>query len=204
MFLLNGSSTSASQRLGLGVRAPVGTPNAKEWQPVRTRQARNGRHAAPGSAGGGIIPLRCVSHSDFERDFERLRDTVQAACSIELRWEAKVAAVLSAVLEFAASEPSTARELTARGQYSSRRADEVIAYFTDLLRDTAPARGSIAVSTAEAMVECVATVIRGSLLAGRAEALPGLAPELVSMVLLPYTGSDVAASCSDRIAQGLA
>jgi hypothetical protein len=167
---------------------------------VRTRAAQNGRRRSGAGAGAALIPLRSATHSGFERDFERLKGAVATACAEEVAWQAKVGAAISAVLEFAAAEPATARELTARGQYSSHRSDEVVAHFTRLLSDVVPARGP-AVSTNEAIVECVAVLIRGQVLAGRAAELPGLASELVAMVLLPYSGSPEAERWAARTAQ---
>jgi hypothetical protein len=44
------------------------------------------------------------------------------------------------------------------------------------------------ISSAEGIVETGAIMIRGHLLAGSAESLPALGPELVYLTLMPYLG----------------
>lgn len=167
---------------------------------MRTRAAQNGGRRSGAGAGATLIPLRSATHASFERDFERLKSAVGEACDAQSAWQAKVGAAVLAVLDFAAAEPATARELTARGEYSSNRSDEVIAYFTGLLRGVVPTSGP-SVSNDQAIVECVATVVRGQVLAGNARDLPQLGNELVALVLLPYAGSPAAEVWATKVAR---
>jgi hypothetical protein len=172
---------------------------------VQTREARGvgaGRHSRPEPA--ELPAPRCAPRADFERSFQRLQLAIQGACRHHDEWQAKIAAGVNAVLEFAPAEPAAARELTAHGAYSSRRADEVTAYFVRLLGEVAPAPRLSPGTTAEALVECVATLVRGRLIGGGTEGLPSLTPELVSLVLLPYAGSEVAGAWAARFAQDVA
>jgi hypothetical protein len=127
----------------------------------------------------------------FLPSFVALQEAVRSACAAPSEWEAKVAAGIGAVLEFAAADSEAALTLTVRAQRGDAgagdREDEVIAYFVELLGQTTPSERS-AVSTDAGVVKAIATIIRGHLRAGGAARLPGLAPELVCMALLPYTG----------------
>jgi hypothetical protein len=104
----------------------------------------------------------------------------------------KVVAGIQTVLEFAAADPATARALTIQARRAdpeeADRQDQVLSYFTELLGEIAPAEVRFAVSTDQGIVESVATIVRGNLLAGTEKQLPELAPELVYVALLRHTG----------------
>jgi hypothetical protein len=117
---------------------------------------------------------------------------VATACAGEERWEAKVVAAVLAVLEFAANDPQGAHAVTIDARRrSSGEVDleqEAVVYFAGLLRDVVEADRRFAISTEEAVVESIATVVRGHLQMGTAAELPGLAPDLVYLTLMPYLG----------------
>jgi hypothetical protein len=127
----------------------------------------------------------------FLPSFAALQETVRTACEERAEWEAKVSAGIGAVLEFAAADPDAALTLTVRARREDSgpgdREDEVLAYFVELLEKTTPA-GRLEVSSDAGVVEAIATIVRGHLRAGSAKQLPGLAPELVYMALMPYSG----------------
>ncbi len=64
----------------------------------------------------------------------------------------------------------------------------MIAYFAELLARVAPAEKRVEVSTETGLVDSIATIVRGQLLAGAAAELPGKVPDLVYLTLMPYTG----------------
>ena len=85
-----------------------------------------------------------------------------------------------AVLEFAAADPQAAHALTVEAR---RRAtgevdleQEAISYFAGLLREVVRVERRFTLSTEEALVESIATIIRGHLQLGTADQLPGMAP----------------------------
>jgi hypothetical protein len=152
------------------------------------REAENGRRRREADT---VPPTaeHSSTGSSFEVCFEQLRRTVRDACAGHSDWEAKIGSGLCAVLEFAAESPAAARELTDRGKHSSQRADEVITYFAQRLADVAPREQRQGVSNDQAVIEFIAILVRGALVAGSTEHLPALAPELLSLALLPYAGS---------------
>lgn len=158
-----------------------------------------GGRRGPGPGATAISSRGEAEDGRFDQSFDRLRAAVREACVGQEAWEGKIGSGLRAVLEFVAEEPAAARELTDRSMRSSQRADEVIAYFTELLADVAPASRRFALATDESIVECVATLVRGHLLGESTGRLPELAPELVAMALMPYSGSEAAEYWSNRV-----
>jgi hypothetical protein len=130
--------------------------------------------------------------ADFSVSLDRLQDAVQGACARQGRWEEKVAAGIHAALGFAAAEPAAAHALTlyAPGHPSERgkRQDEMLAHFAGLLGQVAPSDSRYSISTDAAIVESIATLVRGHLLAGNAADLPSFAPDLAYLALMPYAG----------------
>ena len=97
-----------------------------------------------------------------------------------------------AVLEFAAADPQAAHALTVEAR---RRAtgevdleQEAISYFAGLLREAVRVERHFTLSTEEALVESIATIVRGHLQLGTVDELPGIAPDLVYITLMPYLG----------------
>jgi hypothetical protein len=128
----------------------------------------------------------------FLPSFVALQGAVSRACDQQAEWQAKVAAGIRAALEFAAADPAGAHALTidARRQRleDGDREQEVIGYFAGLLAGVAPAEKRFPISTDLGTIESIAMVARGHLVAGTTEQLPGLAPELIYLALMPYTG----------------
>jgi hypothetical protein len=138
----------------------------------------------------------------FLPSFAALQAAVRDSCEEAAEWEARVAAGIGAVLDFAAADPEAALALTVRARRGDSgpgdREDEVIAYFTELLERATPSE-RLPASTDAGVVEGIATMVRGHLRAGRAAQLPALAPELVYMALLPYTGLAAAQRWADSL-----
>jgi hypothetical protein len=130
---------------------------------------------------------------EFSTSFGALRDAVRRACAAETQWQARVVVGLRAVLEFAAANPAGACALTIQARRGNPaepdRQDEVIAYFAAVLGEVTPEDKLVAIPrTDEGLVDSIATVVRAHLIAGMAEQLPGLVPDLVYLALMPYTG----------------
>ena len=143
------------------------------------------REAAPAPIG------RRAQGEDFSASFDRLKSLVESACAGEAGWEAMVTAGIRAALEFAAANPGEARALTIEARVAGAagdRQDEVITYFTDLLTAAAPAEKLFPIAANRAMVASIAMVVRSHLVIGSAKQLPGLAPDLANLALMPYTG----------------
>jgi hypothetical protein len=129
---------------------------------------------------------------DFASSFEELKDRVSSACELQGEWEAKVVSGIQAIVGFAATSPAKALALTveARRPRSDERtpADEVISHFAGLLAKGAPSEKRAQISTDRSVVEAIAMIVRGHLIAGTAEQLPETAPDLVYLALMPYLG----------------
>lgn len=133
-----------------------------------------------------------ASGEDFSASFHELQQLVQDSCRRQVKWEAKVVAGIDAVLEFAAASPSKALALTVnarRPAFGERNPEQVVlAHFAGLLDELTPAERPLPVSTDKSIVESIAAVVRGHLLAGTEDQLPEVAPDLVYLALLPYLG----------------
>ena len=81
-----------------------------------------------------------------------------------------------AALEFAAAHPGEARALTieARGDDAAvDRQDDVIAYFTQLLRDAAPSEKLFPIAADRAMVASIVMIVRSHLVIRLGQAASG-------------------------------
>lgn len=154
----------------------------------------NGSNRDGGRPGDGLTAAARVRSRgpEFSASFLALQDAVRVACASRTKWEEKIVTGIQTVLEFAASDPAAARALTIqarrRDAEEADRQAQVLSYFTDLLEDLTPAETRFPVSTDQGIVDSVATIIRGHLLAGTEKQLPELAPELVYVALLRFTG----------------
>jgi hypothetical protein len=130
--------------------------------------------------------------AEFEPSFAALKVAVGRACAPEAEWEARVVAGIRSVIEFALGDLAAARALTVcAGALASEEIDlegELLAYFEERLEEVAPGEMLFPISSAGSIVETTAILIRGHLLAGTAEKLPALGPELVYLTLMPYLG----------------
>jgi hypothetical protein len=176
---------------------------------VTVTRRRGGSGRSFGSADLSAAARVRATGEDFTASFLQLQDAVRDACTREGEWEARVVAGIRATLEFVAENPARAEALTVRARRSRpprRDRDperEVLGYFAGLLGAVAPAERRFPISTDEAIVESIATIVRGHLLGGTADQLPGIAPDLVYLALMPYLGLAetqrwVAASAEDH------
>jgi hypothetical protein len=133
-----------------------------------------------------------ASGEDFSASFHELQQAVLDSCRRQVKWEAKLVAGIEATLGFAATNPAKAVALTVsarRPAFGERNPEQVVlAHFVDLLGEVTPAERPLPVSTDKSIVESIAAVVRGHLLAGTEDQLPEVAPDLVYLALLPYLG----------------
>jgi hypothetical protein len=134
--------------------------------------------------------------AEFEPSFAALKEAVREACSTQAAWEPRIVAGISAVIDFAVNEEEGARALTVCA--AARASDEtdpegtVLAYFADRLDHAVPDEMLFPISSSDGIVETIAMVVRGQLLAGTIDSLPELGSELVYLTLMPYLGLEEA------------
>lgn len=143
---------------------------------------------------------------------EQIRQRVVAAAEGEQDWPSRIRAGIAAILRFLASEPDFARlgmvESFAAGPKIAERHRQAIDSFIPLLRlgrqglvDAGligPEAAGLPDSTEEALVGGMALLVARRVVAGRAEALEELLPDLVLFSLTPYVG----AAEAERLASG--
>jgi hypothetical protein len=142
--------------------------------------------------------------SDFSGAVGRLQVAVLEACQGERVWPAKVAAAVSAAVEFAIDEPELARLLTIESLIhqpdGGQRYVRMIEHFAELLRAEAPSDRRRPKSTEQALVGGVARTLADGLRSGDADAMRAGVPELVELLLVPYVGRVEARSWAERSA----
>jgi AcrR family transcriptional regulator len=157
-----------------------------------------------------------VSKSDFYKHFEskddcfiaaydaavgRVREGVLASCETAEgeAWALRVSEAIEALLTMLASEPALASIVlveglrAGRGVYDSYQG--AIESFVTYLRDGAPvspAGAEVPAATDEAVVGGVASLLGRRVLAGEAEQLAQLFPEILEFVLAAYLGVEEA------------
>jgi AcrR family transcriptional regulator len=157
-----------------------------------------------------------VSKSDFYKHFEskddcfiaaydaavgRLRGCVAEACATASGepWPVRVRSALESLLKLLASEPALASMVLVEGLRAGRgvydRYQGGIESFVVYLREGAselPGRSEVPEATDEAVVGGVASMLGRRILAGEAEQLDQLFPEILEFVLSPYLGAEEA------------
>lgn len=128
----------------------------------------------------------------------RLQVAVLEACQGERVWPAKVAAAVSAAVEFAIAEPERARLLTIESLIhqpdGGQRYVRMLEHFAELLRAEAPYDRRRPKSVEEALVGGIARTLADHLRSGHVVVLRQSVPELVELLLVPYVGRTEARS----------
>ncbi len=126
---------------------------------------------------------------------------VVAAYESEQRWPQQARAGLEALLETLASEPDLARlalvNIGAAGPAAQRRYRVAVQRLTPLFeegRDFAPVGRRLPANTSRMAAGGVTGLISDELVAGHAEQLPELLPDLLFATLVPYIGPTAAAA----------
>jgi len=154
-----------------------------------------------------------VSKSDFYKHFqskdecffvayevavERIRDEVTAACDThaEADWSPRVRDGIAALLRFLAADPALASISLVEGLRAGHgvydRYQAAIDSFVPCLRQGAPpAPGGdpVPAATDEAVIGGIASLLGRRVLAGEAERIDQLLPELLEFALTPYLGA---------------
>lgn len=157
-----------------------------------------------------------VSKSDFYKHFEskddcfiaaydaavaRIRGCVVEGCDAAAGkpWPLRVSAALHALLRLCTTEPALASIVLVEGLRAGRgvyyRYQGAIESFVGYLRDGAPGApggGEVPEATDEAVVGGVASMLGRRVLAGEAEQLEQLFPEILEFVLAAYLGVEEA------------
>jgi hypothetical protein len=166
---------------------------------VRQRQSSVKAGGEGDVDGHGVLraPLSAAARvrskgEDFAACFAELKGLVSEVCDRQDEWEAKVIAAIRAITESAAASPAKALALTVEarrpGPEDQIAAHQVIAYFAERLGELAPRARRAPISNDESIIEAIALIFRGHLLAGTADQLPDAAPDLVYLALMPYLG----------------
>jgi hypothetical protein len=162
----------------------------KKRQAVTASRSNGDSGRRHGSSGAGAHGG--VAGEDFSSSFSQLQDAVRRACALHTEWEARVVAGIRAMIDFAIDNPAKVEAVTVnarRGAAGARGSEqEVIAYFAGLLGEVTPDERRFPISSDEGIVESIATIVRGHLLVGTVDQLPGAAPDLIYLALMPYAG----------------
>ncbi len=142
----------------------------------------------------------------YDNAVDTLVRQVIAAYETGGEWPERAAAGLEALLELLAAEPRLARlslvDIGNAGPVAQRRYRTAIQRLTPLFeegRDFAPGGRGLPPNTSRMAIGGVTGLIAEELVAGRAEALPGLISDVLFATLVPYIGPDAAAREVERL-----
>jgi len=157
-----------------------------------------------------------VSKSDFYKHFEskddcfvaaydaaieRIREQVVTACeaAADQEWSHRVRSAIAALLDLFAVEPALASIALVEGLRAGRgvydRYQAAVESFVEVLRAGAPQPregGGVPEATDEAVVGGIASLLGRRILAGEAERLSELFPEILEFTLAAYLGAEEA------------
>jgi AcrR family transcriptional regulator len=137
----------------------------------------------------------------YEEAVERIREQVLAACGRYSKgeWSLRVRSGIGALLGALASNPALASISLVEGLRAGRgvydRYQAAVESFVAYLREgapEAPGGGAVPEATDEAVVGGIASLLGRRVLAGEAEQIDQLLPEVLEFALAPYLGSDEA------------
>ena len=143
----------------------------------------------------------------YDTVMAELRDRVSAAFEGADDWPHAVKAGIGAMLEFLAAEPSLARlcmvEALVAGPVVVERYDAAIQSFVPYFQSGREGRppevlARLSPTTEEALVGGMVSLISRRIIAGKAEELEELLPDLVEFTLTPYVGSAEAAKLAQE------
>ena len=143
----------------------------------------------------------------YDTVMEELRGRVSTAFDAEDDWPHAVKAGIGAMLEFLAAEPHLARlcmvEALVAGPVVVERYDAAIQSFVPYFQTGREGRppevlSRLSPTTEEALVGGMVSLISRRIIAGKAEELEELLPDLVEFTLTPYVGSADAAELAQE------
>ncbi len=138
----------------------------------------------------GLVDAFVAAHEEI---LALLCARVDAACGGGPDWPGRVRAGLLAALDLAVAEPLRVLLLVAEPCTAGPRPgychDLLVERIAPRLHEGRPeAKANLFPTLEEALIGGVAATVAGRLRSGRAASLPGLAPQLVELVLTPYLG----------------
>jgi AcrR family transcriptional regulator len=134
----------------------------------------------------------------YEAAIERIRGQVVAACTVHERgeWSPRVRDGIAALLRFLAADPALASISLVEGLRAGRgvydRYQAAVESFVPYLRQGAPAAPDgdpVPAATDEAVVGGIASLLGRRVLAGEAEQIDQLLPDVLEFALTPYLGA---------------
>lgn len=134
----------------------------------------------------------------YEGAIERIREQVLAACAErpQSEWPLRVRDAIASLLAFLTSEPALASLSLVEGLRAGRgvydRYQAAVESFVPYLRDGAPAAPGgerVPAATDEAVIGGIASLLGRRVLAGEAEKLDQLLPDVLEFALTPYLGA---------------
>jgi AcrR family transcriptional regulator len=134
----------------------------------------------------------------YEAAVEKIRKVIVDSCLAQKKadWAIRVRDGISALLAFLAADPALASISLVEGLRAGRgvydRYQAAVESFVPYLRDGAPATpdGSpVPAATDEAVVGGIASLLGRRVLAGEAEQIDKLAPDVLEFALTPYLGA---------------
>lgn len=142
----------------------------------------------------------------YDHAVDAMARRVIAAYESERDWPDRAAAGLAALLQVLAEEPALARlslvEVGNAGPAAQRRYRAAAQRLTPLFdegRDYAPRGRRLPANTSRMAIGGVTGLISDELIAGRAEQLPDLLPDVAFATLVPYIGPGAAAREVERL-----
>jgi AcrR family transcriptional regulator len=137
----------------------------------------------------------------YEAGIDQIRERVVAACegSATAAWAQRLRSAVDALLQLFAAEPALASLVLVEGLRAGRgvydRYQAAIESFVGYLQDgapPAPAGEGVADATGEAVVGGIASMLGRRVVAGEAERLNELFPEILEFALSAYLGAEEA------------
>jgi AcrR family transcriptional regulator len=137
-------------------------------------------------------------YAAYEAAIERIRGEVVASCTAhnEEPWSPRVRDAIAALLKTLAADPALASISLVEGLRAGRgvydRYQAGVESFVVYLREGAPAApggGEVPAATDEAVVGGIASLLGRRVLAGEAERIDQLLPEVLEFALTPYLGT---------------
>jgi AcrR family transcriptional regulator len=126
----------------------------------------------------------------------RLTAIALGAFETEAEWVDRLRAALTALLAALAREPAAARlcfsEVAAGGEETQKRRERAARSLANLFDAPGAPDGALGEALRAGRVSELAETLRREVVAGRAEQLPRLVPELMCAMVLPFLGLDAA------------
>jgi hypothetical protein len=128
----------------------------------------------------------------FDSSIARIESAVAASCQAQVEWPARIAAGVTAVIDFLAENPAAARVLALDSRSAGPELDadyqEMIARFAALLAAGAPRSERLPASSDESVVAVIAAIVSCRIRTGTIDSLRDGDPDLIFLALLPYVG----------------